>query len=66
MAGQIKKMIDSIIAQRAKGNPVIENTTIAKLALKGINAKNFTFTSNDSPDMIEKVKQVAGELGVAV
>ena len=66
MAGQIKRMLDAIIEQRAKGNPVLIQTTTAKLALKGLDPSRFTSSSPDDPASIEKVKAVAAELGVHV
>lgn len=66
MAGQIKKMIDTIIAKRSQGNPTIVLTTITKLTLKGIDPTRFTSSSDDDPAMIQKVKTVAAELGVAL
>lgn len=66
MAGQIKQMIDSIVAQRAKGNPTIALTTKTKLVLKGLNPDRFDAGSPDDPAVIAKVKAIAAELGVHV
>ncbi len=66
MAGQIKKMIDSIIQQRAKGNETIAITTKAKLTLKGLNPDSYSASSEDDPNVIAKLKVIAAELGVTV
>jgi isopentenyl diphosphate isomerase/L-lactate dehydrogenase-like FMN-dependent dehydrogenase len=66
MAGQIIKMINKIIAQRAQGNPTIESTTRTKLVLKGINPAKFNATSPDDPEVIKKLQNLAAELGVSV
>ncbi|HOK45641.1 MAG TPA: hypothetical protein PLK67_06910 [Bryobacteraceae bacterium] len=56
-------MIDTIIAQRSKGNPTIELTTKTKMILKGINPDRYTSTSEDDPVVIGKLKKIAAELG---
>lgn len=66
MPGAIKKMIDSIIDQRAKGNPSVVGLTKTKLILKGIDPAKFTDSSADDPAIIAKVKQIAVELNVKV
>jgi hypothetical protein len=64
MAGQIKQMIDSIVEQRAKGNPTIALTTKAKLVLKGVNPGSFSEASPDDPIIIAKIERIAGDFGV--
>ena len=64
MRGETKKLIDTVIKVRAGGNSAIEYTTKAKLILKGINVDSFTAMSEDDPEMIQKVKQAAAELGI--
>jgi len=59
-------MIDSILEQRAKGNPTILLTTRTKLILKGLNPDRFTATSPDDEALLAKVRSVAGELGVGL
>lgn len=66
MAGTIKKMIDTIIAQKSKGDPVLAKTTKVKFVLKGIDPDKYTMTSEDDPTVIEKLKKIAAELCVAV
>ena len=41
MAGKIKKMIDGIIQQRAKGNPAVVSSTKIKFIMKGIYPDKF-------------------------
>lgn len=66
MAGQIREMIDSIIEQRSKGNPLLRTTTTAKLALKGVDPHRFTSLSADDPEVIANLHRIADELGVTV
>jgi hypothetical protein len=66
MAGTVRKMIESIIEQRAKGNPTIALTTRTKLVLKGLNPDRFSATSPDDPVVIAKVRAIAAELGAHV
>ena len=63
MAGQIKRMIEIIIQERAKGNPLIERTTRTKLLLKGINPNKYNELSPDDPQIIEHLKRLALEMG---
>ena len=62
MAGQIKRMIDSIIEQRAKGNKVLEGVVKMKLILKGIDPKNFTSASPDDLTIIGKLYDLMNEM----
>lgn len=66
MAGEIKRMVDVIVQQRAHGDPLLERTTRTKLLIKGINPKRFTDTSEDDPIIIEKLKQLADVFGCVV
>lgn len=66
MAGQIFKMINSIIDQRSNGNDTIASTTRTKLILKGINPDKFDAGSPDDPAVIEKLKTLAQEMNIAV
>lgn len=63
MPGQIKVMIESIIDQRAKGDPLLERTTRTKLLLKGINPTRYTDSSDDDRMVIERLKLLAEEMG---
>jgi len=62
MAGQAKKMIDSIIEQRAKGSKVLEGVVKTKLILKGIDPKNFSETTPDDLAVISRLHQLMLEL----
>ncbi len=66
MAGTIKRLIDTIIQQRAKGNPAIVSTTRIKLIMKGIYPDKFDQFSADDPAVIEKLQQLAQELGLKI
>jgi len=56
MAGIIKLMIDSIIAQRAQGNATLEGIIRTKLMLKGVDPRKYTLQSNDDPCVIRKLE----------
>jgi hypothetical protein len=64
VSGKIKEMIDSIYAQRAKGNPTLVTTTKTKLMLKGVKVDNYTSQSPDDPVIIEKLKNIAKEMNI--
>jgi hypothetical protein len=66
MAGQIKKMMDTIIAERSGGNPSMETMIRTKLMLKGLNPDKFTETSPDYPQIISRLTTVAQEMGVQI
>lgn len=66
MAGRIKRMIDRIIEQRAKGNLILVDTTKAKLIFKGINPEAFTASSPDDPLVEGRIRMIAAELGVSL
>lgn len=62
MAGKIKQMIDSIIDQRAKDNPMLERVIKTKLILKGINPNKYTLQSEDDPVVLAKLEKMILEL----
>jgi len=62
MAGKIRQMIDSIINQRAKDNPMLERVIKTKLILKGINPAKFNAQSDDDPVIIGKLEKMMREL----
>ena len=66
MAGKIIKMINKIVDQRAQGNATIATTTRTKLLLKGINPEKFDNASADDPAIIEKLKNLAIDMGVTL
>ena len=66
MPGEVKRLIDKIIEKRSNGNPTTLLTTKTKLLFKGINPDSFSLSSPDDPTMIQKVKQVATEMGIAL
>ena len=64
MAGQIKRMIDTIIEEKAKGDQALMYLMQAKLALKGINVKNYDHSSQDDPAVMAKLRQISKDFGV--
>ena len=59
-------MINLIVERRAKGNPLLIETTRAKLIFKGVHPEAFTSTSSDDPLLEEKIRAIAAELGVSL
>lgn len=56
MAGKIRQMIDFIIDQAAKDNPMMERVIKTKMILKGINPAKYTAQSDDVPAIITKLE----------
>ncbi|WP_206633444.1 hypothetical protein [Methanoculleus taiwanensis] len=59
-------MIETIIRERANGNPVLENTTRTKLVIKGFNPDKYTATSEDDPAKIAELKVIAKDMGITL
>ncbi len=66
MPGQIKRLLDTIVAVRGKGNQVFIDGTRTKLILKGLDPDRFTLTSPDDPAVLTRVRQAAADLGVSL
>ena len=66
MAGQIKKLLDKIVEERAHGDTVLINTTRTKIILKGINVDSYTSSSEDDPGIIAKVQEIAKEFNITL
>ncbi|UUX91916.1 hypothetical protein [Methanoplanus endosymbiosus] len=64
MTGKIIELIDKVVELKSGGNPTLANTTRTKLLLKGINPKKYDSQSEDDPEVIDKVKSVAKEMGI--
>jgi hypothetical protein len=62
MAGKIKQMIDAIISQRAKDNPMLERVIKTKLILKGVNPSKYTLQSEDDPVILGKLEKMMQDL----
>jgi len=63
MVGQAKKLVDSLVLEKAKGNKDIENFIRVKLSMKGIPVSSLTESSADDPIVINKIKDVLKEFG---
>lgn len=66
MPGEIKKLLDAIIDTRAQGNLVIAQATRTKIILKGIYPSHHTEDSEDDPEILARVREIAGELDVSL
>lgn len=64
MAGQIKKMIDSYVAQMSQGNPTRAGLILSKLCIQGIIPKKYDESSSDDPIVIEKLRTLAKQANI--
>ncbi len=64
--GNIKRIIDTIISQRSRGNPAIAKSMKAKFALKGINPDNYTADTPDDPVILKRLTGLAKIIGINV
>jgi hypothetical protein len=62
MAGKIRRMIDSVLQQRAMGNPMLEKIIKTKMILKGVNPTKYTLESEDDPVVLDKLERMLREL----
>jgi hypothetical protein len=58
MAGKIRQMIDQILNQKAKDNPMLQRVIKTKLMLKGVNPKKYTLETPDDPVIIQKLERM--------
>jgi len=66
MAGTVHQIIQAILEQRGKGNPMLVGTTRTKLILKGLHPDRFGPQTPDDPQAVARVREVAAELHVAL
>ena len=64
MAGQIKLLLEQIILTKSFGDPILQKMTKIKLLMKGIKIENFHDESEDDPEIIEKLCNIAVEFGL--
>jgi hypothetical protein len=62
----MKKLIDAIISEKAKGNNFQEMNYTMKLMLKGIPVKSITDETPDDPIILDKIYQAAKEFNVMI
>jgi len=66
MAGQVKALLDRIVAERSQGNPILVATTRTKLILKGFDPEKYDASSPDDAAVIARLRQLAAELNVTL
>jgi hypothetical protein len=66
MTGTARKMVDSIIAEKSKGDKIIEKSIRVKLILGGIMVDKLTPATPDDPALISRIRSVASGYGVEV
>lgn len=64
MAGQIYNMIQKIVKDKSKGNPVIASSVKTKIILKGIAIDKYTPASPDDPAVMKKLLEISKEFGL--
>jgi hypothetical protein len=64
--GKTRKLINQIIDERSKGNPIIARTLRIKLMLKGINPDAYLNDTLDNPKTLKQVEQLAITMGVNI
>ena len=64
MPGQIRKMLDTILEVRGRGNPTFVDSTRTVLILNGLNPARFTRDSPDDPALLAKARAMAEKFGV--
>lgn len=66
MSGQIKNLIDLIIEKKSNGNQALINLIKTKLMLKGINPDKYTINSEDEPEVLTKLSNLAKSMGIDI
>lgn len=64
--GKTKLIIDSIITQRSGGDPLIAKVIKTKFMLKGINPDAYSLDTPDDPNLVRRLMDLAGKLGVKI
>ena len=59
-------MIDDIISEKSKQDPALAHSVNAKICMKGVIPKKYDENSPDDPVVIEKLVNIAKDLGVRV
>ncbi len=63
MAGQVKRLIDQLIALRTKGDRALVAPMKIKLIMKGVDPDLFEETTPDNPAIVQRVLTIAKEMG---
>ncbi len=64
--GKTKLILDSIITQRSGGDPMMAKVIKTKLILKGINPDIYSLDTPDDPNLVKRLMELAGKLGVQI
>jgi hypothetical protein len=64
MAGKVKQLIHTLIQQRTKGDPGLIPSTKIKLIMKGVDPDLFTDDSPDNNVIIQRIMNIAKEMGL--
>lgn len=57
-------MINRVVELRAHGNPILVETTCAKLIFKGVNPEAFNDQSPDDAAMEMRIREIASDWGI--
>jgi hypothetical protein len=66
MQGTARKMVDTIIAEKARGDKTIEKNLRVKLILCGVMIDKLTDTTPDDAVIINRIRNVAVSYGVII
>jgi len=66
MQGSAMKLINMLIQEKTKGDPVMQNAIKVKLMLGGIPINKLNDSTPDDPVLNEKIRKVAADYGVAI
>ncbi len=64
--GKTKLILDTIITQRSGGDPTVAKMIRTKFMLKGINPDTFSLETPDDPNLVKRLMDLAGKLGVRI
>jgi len=64
MTGQVKELLDKIILNQNRINPLLAEIFKTKLLLRGVNVLNYNQNSFDDSAAIEKIQQLVKELNI--
>ena len=63
MKGTGRAMIDKLFNQKAKNDPIVQNSIRVKLILKGIPVDSLTASTVDDAAIINNIREVAKSFG---
>jgi hypothetical protein len=62
--GKVKLILDAIITQKSKGDPVAAMSIKKKFVAKGVDPDRYGYTTPDHPILLKKLETLAANIGV--